>query len=197
MFTGIVEAAAPVICNVNGKISIARPGIFDDIRLGSSIAVAGTCLSVVELDLKSMTFDIVGETLSRTTLGEKKKGDLLNLERAMRADSRFEGHMVQGHVEGAGIVESLVAGTLIVALPKPLLKGVVPKGSIALDGVSLTIADIQGERITVALIPLTLSETTLGRLRKGDHVNIETDVIRRYLIASSSLVAVASIILFN
>ena len=169
----------------DNRLTLSRPESFQDIAIGSSIAVAGVCLSVVALNDRSMTFDVIGETLQRSTLGTLRKGESVNLERAMRADDRFEGHMVQGHVEGTGeILSKEQNGTrtlLTIRLPEELIPTVVSKGSITLDGVSLTVASIQGSECSVALIPHTLEYTTLGELSQGDSVNIETDVLGRYV----------------
>lgn len=336
MFTGIIEATARVQESGNGMLLIDRPKIFTDIRIGSSIAVSGACLSVVEMNKKCIQFNVVPETLSKTAIGSYKKGNRVNLERAMKADGRLDGHIVQGHVEGVGEVvsssspqppppleegelsleeeanewkpktlpgntkffartmrseptaaesllwdhirrdqlgvrfrrqyvlegqildfycptrkialevdggipddrlqkksdlerdrylleehgirtirienESIFAdvdtvvarlqasiqnntqhtspsssgggarggGFLTLRIPPLLLSSIIPKGSITIDGVSLTVASIEEDCITVALIPHTLENTTLGSLKKGDHVNIETDILARY-----------------
>ncbi|MFA6523477.1 MAG: riboflavin synthase [Candidatus Peribacteraceae bacterium] len=205
MFTGIIEATATVLENGKGRLVLARPSFYKDVKVGSSVAVSGACLTVTKLTKTAMTFDVIPETLLKTTLGFLKKGDSLNLERAMRADGRFEGHIVQGHIEGVGIVQAchpersrratrgckrgldfahpdtFVDVTLTISLPLRLSSFVIAKGSIALDGVSLTVAEIRGKNVTVALIPHTLAETTLGKLRKGDRVNVETDILGRYV----------------
>ena len=331
MFTGIIEALAPVISRSDSQLTIERPTAFSDIQIGSSICTAGACLSVIKFDDTSITFDVVPETWERTTLGKLKEGDPVNLERALPAGGRFEGHVVQGHVEGSATVlnspsphpspsgggepkrnkplprnvkfyaremrqepteveemlwehlrrhgcgihfrrqhpiggcildfychegylgveidgsvhekkeqkaydkerqqylesehgihilrftndqvmssadtvlktiqehlnsppssrEGLgegaketkttqeTGGMLVISLPRNLAKFVIPKGSIAIDGVSLTVASIDGNECTIALIPHTCESTTLGSLQAGDHVNIETDVIVR------------------
>jgi riboflavin synthase len=178
MFTGIVEATANVLQNTGHTLTIERPAAFDDLNIGSSICVAGVCLSIVATDEQSMRFDVVEETLARSNLGSKKAGDTVNLERAMKANARLDGHVVQGHVEGTGIVRSAEM-RLCIEIPPSLSKNVHPKGSIAIDGVSLTVASIEQNLCTIALIPHTLERTTLGSLRFGDIVNIETDVMTR------------------
>lgn len=178
MFTGIIEATAPILDQRQSGLTIEHPGIFDDVKIGSSISVSGVCLSIVKLTGDSMEFDFVPETLAKTKIGSLKKGDRVNLERAMKAGDRLDGHVVQGHVEGVGIMEN-DGGILVVQLPKDLLQFVVQKGSIAIDGVSLTVADVKGDEVTIALIPHTLKNTTLGSLKKGDRVNIETDMMVR------------------
>jgi riboflavin synthase len=188
VFTGIVEATAKILSNVSGSLEIERPPAFTDLRIGSSISIAGVCLTIQKLNKKCIQFDVVPETLQRTTLGTYKEGDLVNLERAMRADGRLDGHIVQGHVEAtAEVVEMkneelrMKNDTLLtVKVPVSLLSNIVPKGSITLDGVSLTVASIDDDCITVALIPHTLEHTTLGRLKTGDRVNIETDILARH-----------------
>lgn len=180
MFTGIVETTANVQKMENGRLIIGRPTTFDDVKIGSSIAVAGVCLSIVKLDDQSMSFDIIHETLNRTNLGALKKGDSVNLERSMKTADRFDGHVVQGHVEGTGRVIESGKGTLRIELPEELQVHVVSKGSVAIDGVSLTVAGIDKNTCLIALIPHTLKETTLGKLKKNDLVNIETDILSRY-----------------
>ena len=189
MFTGIIETTAKIIENTGNRLVLERPAIFDDIKLGSSIAVSGACLSVVAFDDQSMRFDVVEETLQKTKLGELKIGDSVNLERSMRASDRFEGHVVQGHVEGVARVTSYLllvtsgvttGATLTIELPDNLAGNVVSKGSIAIDGASLTVASIEGNLCTIAIIPHTLKITTLANLREKDHVNIETDILARY-----------------
>ena len=333
MFTGIIETTAKVISYSDGVLVLERPVSFDDIKIGSSIAVSGVCLSITAFDHRTMTFDVTSETLRVTKIGSLRSSDRVNLERAMRADARLEGHVVQGHVEGVGEVlfdvcvsssiprplppeeeggfdrkhripkllrsfarmmrkkptraekilweairydqlgvrfrrqyfigglildffcprlflcvevdgeihlesaqkekdrerdaflaldhrvrtvrftnneiyqdlprvlekiknsiqnsspppseeglgveEKQQTKQLVIELPQHLLSNIIPKGSITIDGVSLTIAHIEGNRITIALIPLTLEQTTLGSLKKGDRVNIETDVLVR------------------
>ncbi|HCI03530.1 MAG: riboflavin synthase [Candidatus Peribacteraceae bacterium] len=184
VFTGIIEAQANIREITEKGISVERPESFDDIKIGSSISVSGACLSVVNFDEHLMKFDVVSETFQKTKLGSLKAGDKINLERAMKASDRFEGHVVQGHTETTGVVTNeklrIENGELIIKVCDDVLSFLVPKGSIAIDGVSLTVATIDGNQITVALIPHTLENTTLGFLDKGDKVNIETDVMVRH-----------------
>lgn len=188
MFTGIIEATALVRAQGGGRLTLERPDLFDDVKLGSSIAVSGVCLTVAEMDPKSLTFDVMPETVRKTTMGALSVGDRVNLERALPAHGRFEGHVVQGHCEGVGEVIGMERQggdvRLTVSIPDGLRRLIVPKGSICLDGVSLTVADVGTDSCTVALIPMTLTTTTLGRKRMGDHVNIETDILVRTLLAS-------------
>ena len=183
MFTGIVEAAGRVRSvrktNRGARLEVEGPL---RVPVGASVAVGGVCLT--SLEPGKLAFDVVPETLSRTTLGRLRAGARVNLERALAAGARLDGHVVQGHVDGTGIVESLSrkggAVTLAVRVPAELSDQIVAKGSIAVDGVSLTVVDAGPGRFTIALIPTTLRRTTLGRLKKGDRVNIETDVLAKY-----------------
>lgn len=188
MFTGIIEATAKVTAQGGGRLTLERPAMFDDVRLGSSIAVSGVCLTVAAMDAHALTFDVMPETMLRTMIGDLTIGDLVNLERALAAHGRFEGHVVQGHVEGTGEVIGLEKRggdvRLTVRIPFELQRMIVAKGSVCLDGVSLTVADVGTDSCTVALIPLTLTSTTLGTKRMGDRVNIETDILVRTLLAS-------------
>lgn len=184
MFTGIIETTAEILQKSPAGLVLARPITFSDLKRGSSVCVSGACLTVTELTDDTMVFDVVSETWSRTKLGKLKKGDAVNLERALRADGRLDGHIVQGHVEGVGKVLALEGKrqevTLTIRLPQDLSALAAEKGSIALDGVSLTVASLEDDRCSVALIPETLSTTTLGTLKKGALVNVETDIVARY-----------------
>ena len=186
MLTGIIEATAAVKKLSEGKLVIGRPEAFDDVAVGSSICVSGACLTVVAFDGETLVFDVMRETFVRTKFGSLAEGAPVNLERAMRMGDRFEGHMVQGHVEGVGRVIRRMQNELVVEIPHDLLLYVAPKGSITLDGVSLTVAKINGNECTAALIPHTLERTTLGALRKGDPVNMETDVLVRHAVLHRS-----------
>ncbi len=194
MFTGIVETMAQVIERTESRLTLVRPASFDDgsagspqaPKIGSSIAVNGVCLTVVEIDKEKMAFDVVGETWRRTNLGELLVGNAVNLERAMKADGRFEGHVVQGHVEGVATVKEWKQDgewkQLVLEVPDALLPSIVEKGSVALDGVSLTVAGMDGKTMTIALIPHTLEITTLGLRKPGDEINLETDILAHYLL---------------
>lgn len=187
MFTGIVETAAAVISKTDTGLTVERPASFGDISIGGSITVNGACLTVIAFDDTSMTFDVVPETWDKTNLGDLQTGNRVNLERSIGAQSRFEGHIVQGHVEGTGKIVSFEKpsdspwATLTIELPADLARYVVYKGSIAINGVSLTVASVEGTICTIALIPHTLEITNLGTLAVGDRVNIETDVLARYI----------------
>lgn len=170
---------ASVRSNGNGVLILERPPAFGDLSIGSSVCVSGACLTVSRLSADSITFDVMPETLRSSTLGSLQGGDCVNLERALRLGDRLEGHLVQGHVEGIGEVLSIQNAEFSIRLPVNLCSFVVPKGSIAIDGVSLTVASLLDDRSTVALIPETLRRTTLGSLRVGDLVNVETDILLR------------------
>lgn len=186
MFTGIVELTAQVIERTATQLTVALPPSFNDVKIGSSIAVNGVCLTVVDLQKESFSFDVVGETWRRTNLGDLLVGNSVNLERPMLAGGRFEGHVVQGHVEGiATVLEWKDDGEwkqLLLELPDDLLMYVTEKGSIALDGVSLTVAAFRGNVVTIALIPHTLKITTLGSRKPGDGINVETDILAHYTL---------------
>jgi riboflavin synthase len=180
MFTGLVEATARVEKNTENQIVLTRPQSFEDIKCGQSICTAGVCLTLIECADKTMTFDVMPETQKRTKIGYLKEGDQVNLERALKSGDRLGGHIVEGHVEGTGevvnILETDEDGYLIkVSAPSELVAYISQQGSIALDGVSLTVARKETDTFTVALIPRTLKETTLSDLKPGDKVNLETD----------------------
>lgn len=189
MFTGIVEEIGRVISRTpgNGYDSLVITGkkAMEDLETGHSISVNGVCLTVVDLSEESFTVHIVSETLEKSNLGEIAPGNLVNLERAMGPRDRFHGHVVQGHVETVGYINSITmdrgAVRMTVTVDTYWLRYCIPKGSIALDGVSLTIVGISPAGLTVALIPFTLSQTTLGKKQVGEPVNVETDIIARYL----------------
>lgn len=186
MFTGIVETMAQVIERTESRLTLVRPASFDDVKIGSSIAVSGACLTIVDLTKDEMVFDVVGETWRRTNLGELLVGNAVNLERAMPANGRFEGHVVQGHVEGTATVKEWRQDgewkQLVLEIPDALLPYIVEKGSVALDGVSLTVAALDGNLLTVALIPHTLGITTLGLRAPGETINVETDIFAHYIL---------------
>jgi len=153
--------------------------------LGESVAINGCCLTAVVLNGNRWSFQAGSETLSKTNLGQLRAGDAVNLERALAVDGRLGGHFVQGHVDGVGQVDRIErAGewvTMWFRAPEPLLRQVVPKGSVAVDGVSLTVVECLADRFSVALIPHTLEQTTLGLRKPGDKVNIETDILGKYV----------------
>ncbi len=193
MFTGIVEALGHV-----GRVDPGARGgrrltvsVPDEpgwrLPLGESVAVSGVCLTVVDVTPGRLGFDLAEETLRVTTLGGLAAGDPVNLERPLRFDGRLGGHLVLGHVDGVGEVTAIGpegdGARLDVAVPAPLRPLLISKGSVTIDGVSLTVAALGEDTFGVALIPHTLEVTTLGRRRRGDHVNLEMDVIGKYVRA--------------
>jgi riboflavin synthase len=182
VFTGIVEELGRVIERDGDRLRIAATTVLDDVVLGASIAVNGCCLTVVDFDAAAGWWeaDAVAETLARTNLDDLAPGDPVNLERPVRLADRLGGHLVQGHVDAVGEVLAPVPD-LRVAMPPDLARYVVEKGSIAVDGVSLTVAALDGETFAIALVPHTIAATTLGSLAPGDAVNLEVDVLAKYV----------------
>ena len=192
MFTGLVaaigriESTAPVQGGLRMAIAIPPRAWADEpLVIGESIAIDGVCLTVAATRGDAFSADVSGETLRLTTLGARLPGQPVNLERALRAGDRLGGHLVSGHVDGLGSVRSIEDGRLSkvvhVQLPQVLQRFVAVKGSIAVDGISLTVNAVDGDGFTVSLIPHTLASTTLGERRVGDRVNIEVDTIARYV----------------
>ena len=189
MFTGIVEELGRVKAIERQadalRLTIEGPLVVSDANRGDSIAVCGACLTVVEHDETSFTADVMQETLNLTSLAGIKVGDPVNLERAMTAATRFGGHVVQGHVDGLGEIISRTPSEnwelLQVRIPKQLMKYVVLKGSITIDGVSLTVNEVGEDFIGLSLIPETLALTTLGTKQPGDKVNVEADVMAKHI----------------
>jgi riboflavin synthase len=183
MFTGIVEAKGTVAAVGDGHISVTSP-VLAKCTVGASVAVNGVCLTVVSVDGETARFDVVPETLSRTNLGSLEPAGEVNLELAMPASGRFDGHVVQGHVDGVGRVIAVDTGEdgvmVRISAPPRLAPQIAEKGSITIDGVSLTVVEVEGDDFTVALIPHTLAMTTLGDIGEGDLVNLETDVFAKY-----------------
>lgn len=182
MFTGIIESTAKILEKTDSGLTLARPTIFDDLKIGCSIAVSGACLSVIAFDDTSMSFDVVPTTFQKTKLGSLKIGDSVNLERALPAHGRLEGHIVLGHCEGVATVLSFEKGILTMSVPPSLTPYIVLHGSITLDGVALTVANIESTTVTVAIIPHTLALTTLGTVQKGDTLNVESDIVGKYIL---------------
>ncbi|MCW3817118.1 riboflavin synthase [Micromonospora sp. DR5-3] len=190
MFTGIVEELGEVVRTTetggdSALVAIRGPLVTSDARHGDSIAVNGVCLTVVDVDGGVFTADVMGETLRRTALGALRPGEPVNLERAAALGSRLGGHLVQGHVDGVGEIISREPAaqweTVRFRLPAALSRYVVEKGSITVDGVSLTVADVGEDWFAVGLIPTTLKLTTLGAKGPGDPVNLEVDVLAKYV----------------
>ncbi len=188
MFTGLVEAVGRledfVDTAAGRRFRLRAPRLASDLVLGESLAVNGCCLTATATAGEIVTFDLLAETLDRTNLGALKPGSRLNLERALAANGRLGGHFVQGHVDAAvpllGIAKNGPDLGLTFALPPAFARYVIPKGSIALNGVSLTIADLADDQLTVWIIPHTLSHTNLGDLRADDRANVEYDVLAKY-----------------
>ncbi|MEU2183885.1 riboflavin synthase [Streptomyces thermolilacinus] len=189
MFTGIVEELGEVTAVETlgdaSRFRLRGPVVTQGAKHGDSIAVNGVCLTVVEHEGDEFTADVMAETLKRSSLGALTVGSRVNLERPMVADGRFGGHIVQGHVDGTGtIVERTPSENweiVRISLPAELARYVVEKGSITVDGVSLTVVDAGADHFTVSLIPTTLALTTLGHKQPGDPVNLEVDVIAKYV----------------
>jgi riboflavin synthase len=186
MFTGIIEELGRVVSREGARIVVRCPTVASDAAIGDSVSIDGVCLTVVALHGDQASFDISHETLDRTTLGTLRADDPVNVERPATLASRLGGHLVQGHVDGVArvtIVDPDAEGgaRLSVRLPTHLLRFVVEKGSITLDGVSLTVAALHGDEVDVALIPHTLVATTLGTIDTGDLLNVEVDVVAKYV----------------
>jgi riboflavin synthase len=190
MFTGIIEETGGVTGLSDAgdfrTIRVRGHAIFDDLRPGSSIAVNGVCLTARSVEANVFSAEMSRETLDRTSLGNLTKGAIVNLERPMRGDSRFGGHIVQGHVDGLGRILSFNrdddAWNLVIEYPESGSRYIVEKGSIAVDGISLTVASLQGSNVfSVAIIPHTFENTNLKTSRPGDPVNLEFDVLAKYV----------------
>ncbi|NQV13065.1 MAG: riboflavin synthase [Parcubacteria group bacterium] len=189
MFTGIIKEIGEIKTTRQERevlnLEISSQNAIKDLEIGSSIAVDGTCQTVVELSDGSFTIQVIPETLKLTTLGKFKKGDKVNLESAMKIGDDISGHLLTGHIDGTGkITDIKQAGETAEIKIKPpveLVKYIAHKGSIALDGISLTVAQCDNEQFKVAIIPHTLQETTLGAKKVGDLVNLEIDILARYV----------------
>jgi riboflavin synthase len=178
MFTGIVRERGRIVSFDDERLVVLAAA---EAEIGDSIAIAGVCLTVVERGGGTLAFDVVGETLERTTLGRKGAGDEVNVEPALRAGEPLGGHIVQGHVDGVGSFRGEADGLSWFDVPSEILRYCVHKGSVTIDGVSLTIAGLDESGLAAALIPQTLEATTLGALAPGDGVNLEVDVIAKYV----------------
>jgi riboflavin synthase len=189
MFTGIVERTVQILHVTEGPKSrrLMLANHWPDVKHGDSIAVNGCCLTVADLANQSLAFDVIAESLEKTNLGSLKAGDDVNVERALRVGDRFDGHFVQGHIDGTVPLVSMVASAeewrLTLEAPEHLAKYLVPKGSIAIDGVSLTLAAVEGNRFDVALIPTTLQLTTLASRKIGWRFNFEADVFCKTIVS--------------
>jgi riboflavin synthase len=191
MFTGIIEEVGRVTSivndNNNRRLTVSTSVLGKELKKGDSIAVSGVCLTAVEMTLNSFGADLAEETWNRTSFSRIKSGALVNLELPMRADGRFGGHIVQGHVDGTGKFVALeeIPGAdsywLSIEIPPDLARYVIFKGSLSIEGISLTVAKIEGTQVTVAIIPHTTEMTNLKSLKPGDPVNLEVDMIAKYV----------------
>jgi riboflavin synthase len=189
MFTGIVESKGKVLSveyrGQGKRLTLELPADLTDVQLGDSINVNGGCLTVVEKKGQTIKFDLSSETIQRTVLGDLKIGDFVNLERALKLTDRLGGHIVTGHIDGIGIIVEKRQETefihLRIRIPKSISRYVVQKGAIAIDGISLTVNDCQDEEVKMVLIPDTIEKTTLVKKRVGDRVNVEADILGKYV----------------
>lgn len=189
MFTGIIEETGE-LKSINRSsnsavLTIGAKTVLEDIHLGDSIAVNGLCLTVVRFDKNSFSADVMPESLKRSSLGSLKTGNLVNLERAMPANGRFGGHIVAGHIDGTGIISSIRKDSnavwYTIKTEQSILKYIVEKGSVAIDGISLTVAEVGSDSFSVSVIPHTAENTILPTKRTGDMVNLENDCIGKYV----------------
>jgi riboflavin synthase len=189
MFTGIIEGLGTLSgirpAGQGKRLTIDADYTLDQTKIGDSIAVNGACLTVVKVNLKRFEVDLSPETLAVSTFERAKLGDRVNLERAMRLSDRIDGHLVLGHVDGIGVIKARKklgnAVMVTIGVPEAVSRYMIPKGSIAIDGISLTINACESKRITVSIIPHTAEKTTIGMKQNGDPVNIETDMIGKYV----------------
>lgn len=189
MFTGIVEEIGTVVSISKGvqssKLTLQGDVIFEDMHIGDSIAVNGVCLTVTTKTSNTFTVDVMAETLRRSSLGSLTNGSKVNMERAMAANGRFGGHIVSGHIDGTGEIESFVkednAVWVTIKTPAKILKYIIEKGSITIDGISLTVAYVDNHCFKVSLIPHTAANTTLLSKKPGDIVNLENDIVGKYI----------------
>jgi riboflavin synthase len=191
MFTGIIEevgrVAAIAVHGEQRRVLIACAKVLPELKMGDSVSVSGVCLTAVEITANSFSADLAQETWRRTSFARLKKDALVNLELPMRASGRFDGHVVQGHVDGVGTVTSFIQVArgndyeLVINVPSELTRYIVSKGSLAIEGISLTVAAIEGTEVRVAIIPHTAEVTNLSSLKTGDPVNLEVDVFAKYV----------------
>lgn len=189
MFTGIIEETGKVEAVAKGSnsavITIAAAKVLEDTRIGDSIAVNGVCLTVTSISGRKFSADVMAETLRRSSLGSLKHGSMVNLERAMAANGRFGGHIVSGHIDGVGVISSFEkednAVWVEIETSAKILRYIVEKGSITIDGISLTVAKLTDSSFAVSVIPHTGEETTLLNKKNGDIVNLENDIVGKYV----------------
>lgn len=190
MFTGIIEDKGKVTAiqkdEKSMQLTLSSKKIVGDVQLGDSISVNGVCLTVTHFTNEQFTVDVMPETVKATNIHTLKIGDYVNLERAMSANGRFGGHIVSGHVDGVGTIASIKpvsnAVYIDITIPKELADNCIPKGSITLDGTSLTLFNVTDTSVTISLIPHTFAETIFGMKKVGDQVNIETDMLGKYVL---------------
>lgn len=189
MFTGIVEEIGKIVRVEKGakssRLTVSGDKIFSDLKLGDSVATNGVCLTVTSFSKGIFTADVMNETLKRSNLGELRQGSMVNLERAMIANGRFGGHIVSGHIDGTGVITKIeqddIAVWYTIRADRKIMKYIIEKGSVAIDGISLTIAKVTDNDFSVSLIPHTAKETVLGYKKTGDTVNLENDVVGKYI----------------
>jgi riboflavin synthase len=194
MFTGIISGTGTIksitgskrTSNSDRRIRLELGRVGKGLKIGDSVSVNGTCLTVIVLKKTAAEFEIVKETMDRTTLGSFKDGDSVNIERSLKLSDRFEGHIVLGHVDGVGEISDVIKFPAEIKMwirvkGKEMMKYLVPKGSVTVDGISLTVVDVGKYKFSVALVPHTVSKTTIGTKVRGDRVNLEFDILSKYL----------------
>jgi riboflavin synthase len=194
MFTGIISGTGTIksitgskrTSNSDRRIRLELGRVGKGLKIGDSVSVNGTCLTVIILKKTAAEFEIVKETMDRTTLGSFKDGDSVNIERSLKLSDRFEGHIVLGHVDGVGEISDVIKFPAEIKMwirvkGKEMMKYLVPKGSVTVDGISLTVVDVGKYKFSVALVPHTVSKTTIGTKIRGDRVNLEFDILSKYL----------------
>ncbi|MFB3897085.1 MAG: riboflavin synthase [bacterium] len=197
MFTGIIEEIGKLNrvqrSGLSQRVQISAKKILEDIHIGDSIAVNGVCLTVTKFSATEFAADIMPETVQRTTFAIAKPGDLVNLERALRYQDRVNGHFVAGHIDGIGKLRKIIRRQelfeLEITANQNILASIVPKGSVAIDGISLTVINVLRQGFTIGLIPLTAEQTTLGKKSVGSMVNIETDMLAKYIQKNAQISA--------
>ena len=185
MFTGIIEETGKVLSINKGRLSIGAERILEDINTGDSVAINGACLTVVSLGPSTFETDLSEETITRTNFGDLQQGFHVNLERALSPNGRMGGHFVQGHIDEKGYIKSMIknpnSSVFTIEAPRSLSKYIVEKGFIAIDGISLTVMKKSGSSFSISVIPYTLSNTNLSERGEGDSVNLEVDILAKYL----------------
>lgn len=194
MFTGIIEGLGSIVMfdkktsnRSAAKMKIKLDKIAKGLKVGDSVAINGVCLTAVNISKGITEFEMIGETIKKTNLGSLERGDQVNIERSLKVGERLEGHFVLGHVDGVGIISKIEKQTnqvqIWIKIPKELSKHVIKKGSITIDGISLTIVDKLKDQFSVSIIPHTMQVTNLGYKKIGDKVNIETDILGKYILS--------------